>query len=85
MTIEIVKAKDLPSNPVPSVRHQYPFDKMSVGDAFFLPADHNGSQLSGKCKQARVYFAAANYARRHGWKFVTREQKCGGVRVERIK
>jgi hypothetical protein len=56
-------------------RSRYPFAKMQIGDSIlFRDPD----------EQERVLNAAYSFARRHGWKFVTRQTE-DGMRIWRSK
>jgi len=60
---------------------RFPFDKMKIGDSFFVPEKDQAPFYV----QASVYSAANSYNRFHGTKLrmSTRKEK-GGVRVWRI-
>lgn len=54
----------------------YPFDKMNIGDSFFI---------SDKSKMRVVAQSACSYQRRHkGYKFVTRAEN-NGLRIWRVE
>lgn len=62
---------------------KYPWAKMEIGDSFFVPA--NGCSMRNV--QDRFASAAAQWAKRHGSKFATRQVKEPepGVRVWRVE
>ena len=69
MTITIEKNIPMPARTRTS---KYPFDKLTVGDSFFVQA-----------KKGTLAAAANSAAKRLGWKFSVRVVE-GGVRVWRV-
>jgi hypothetical protein len=74
MSILIEKNIPLPGN------HKYPWDKMNVGDSFFVPTE-NGKSESQHVQN--VSGAAHKAAKKNGWKMTTRKV-AGGARVWRL-
>ena len=68
MTIKIDK-----NIPLPETRNRYPFDKLEVGNSFFVEGKTN---ING----SRYHYVRKN----HGKKFTTKREN-GGLRVWRIK
>lgn len=68
--------KDIPVPEITRGRRprSYPFDKMSVGDSFEVPAKKNNS----------VRVCAAQYGKQNGLKFSVRKTE-NGTRVWRVK
>lgn len=71
---EYLIERGVPLPPGASTGPTYPWDKMAVGDSFFVP---------GK-KQENMSSVASSAAKRRGWKFATRTVP-GGVRVWRVR
>ena len=62
--IKIEHGIPITTTPPPNAR-KYPFNKMEIGDSFFVPVERNA-------KRCRVGAAAFSYGRRKGKKFSTR-------------
>lgn len=73
--------KGIPMERKKHVFARFPFDKMKIGDSFFVPKEDQNPEGVG----ASIYSAANSYNRFHGTKIrvSTRKQE-GGVRVWRI-
>lgn len=67
--------------PVKRTPQKYPFVNMEIGDSFLVPADN----LPERTGAQGVRQAAYTYGKRHGMKFVSGEQPCGGVRIWRVE
>jgi len=75
--VETVAASDIDySIPPPSAteRQAYDFDSWGVG----------GSKLVSAEDKTKFRSAAGSYAKRHGWKFTSRLQEDGSLRIWRI-
>lgn len=86
MHYEIEKKIEIPPRGVRTTRRKYPFNKLGIGDSFFVPIE----ELSySKDPSSLVSSAASVYGRRKGGKFVTRQVlnengEVSGYRVWRI-
>jgi len=66
--------KNIPApGPAPQSIRKYPFDKMQIGDSFFVPGGNQNS----------IATSATNQLNRYGRRYTTRKMD-GGVRVWRI-
>lgn len=66
------------SVPIPEQRRggkKYPFAAMKPGDSFFVPGT--------KAETVAARNAAANYGKRHNWRFTTRWLQLG-IRIWRV-